>query len=131
MSSRLSSAQRSRLDSANSRLETETNPSSEDWAHGNDAVSLDSSGSSGHTSSVNTRPITGTGWDGYPQLNRTTTASSGSNLGFAKQNAVPKDPYDKARQQLERERKRAEEQGEVHRDESDDDDDDDDEEGPY
>lgn len=131
MSSRLSSVQRSQLNSANSRLETDTNPSSEDWAHGNDAISLVDSGSSGHTSATNARPVTGTGWDGYPQINRTTAASSGSNVGFARQNAVPKDPYIKAREQLARERKRAEEQDEVERDESDDDDDDHNEEGPY
>lgn len=117
LSSRLSSAQRSQLGSANDRLETETNPSSEDWALGNDAVSLVSSGSSSNKS----RPTTGTGWDAYDGVKRTTTASSDSKPGFAKQNAVPKDPFHKAAAQLEREVRRAQEQEEVVRDGSDDD----------
>lgn len=123
-SSRLSSAQRSRLESASDRLETETNPSSEDWALGNDAVSLVGSGNSAYSSN-NTRPTTGTGWDGFDGLKRTTTASSGSKVGFVKQNAVPKDPFDKAVAQYQRDLRRAQEQEEVVRDGSDDDSDDD------
>lgn len=118
-SSRLSSAQRSRLDSANSRIETDTNPASEDWFVGNDLVSVVGSGSSA-VSSSSTRPTTGTGWDGFTGINRTTaTPRSGSNVGFAKQNAVPKNPVEKAQAQYQREKKRDQEQEEVVRDESD------------
>lgn len=124
----MSSAQRSRLESANSRLETETNPSSENWALGNDAVSLNGSGNSAYSSN-DTRPTTGTGWDGFEGLKRTTTASSGSKAGFVRQNAVPKDPVEKARAQLQRDFRRTQEQDEVVRDGSDNDSDED--EDPY
>lgn len=126
--SRIGSIHQSHLGSANDRVETETNPASEDYAHGNDAISLASSGSSAY-SSDNTRPTTGTGWDGFEGIKRTTTASSGSKLGFAKQNAVPMDPVHKARAQLEREKRRTQDQDEVVRDDSEDDSDDDD--APY
>lgn len=131
-SARLSSVQRSQLESYDSRLETDTNPASDDPAYGNDAVGLGSSRSPSYSSaSTHARPVTGTAWDQFEGLNRSTTASgTGSKAGFVKQKAQPIDPKVKVHAQIAREQKRAEEQDEVVRDDSEDDDDDD-EEHPY
>lgn len=130
-SARLTSHQSSRPDSTDSRLETDTNPASEDPAFGNDKISLFSSRSSTCTSTNKAnRPTTGTAWDRFDGDGRTTTASvTGSKAGFARAKAKPVDLKEKVRAQIAREQKRAEEQDEVVRDESEDESDDD--ENPY
>lgn len=117
-SSRHSSVQQSRQSVSNSRYETDTNPGTSDYYAGNDALSL-GSGRSGNIS-TSSRPTTGTPWDGFRGVDRPTgTSRTGSNAGFAKQNAVPKSIVAKAAAQLDREQRRAQDQEEVVRDQSD------------
>lgn len=131
-SSRISSAmsaRRSQLSRCRQQYETDTNPGT-DVYQGNDEVSL---------------PGTHSGWsDGSSELSyqgsyhgngdysgsysgRSNVMARGRNVGFVKQNAVPRDKYQKAddtRQRNERIRQQQEEQAAIAESDSDDDDDD-------
>jgi len=126
-SSIASATHRSRsAQSQSDQYETDTNPGSPSWAHGNDAVSLAGTETS-RPSSTSNRIVTGTGWDGFAGDGRSTTARSvtsgrSNNPGFVKQNAVRKDVHQKVAEQLAREHERHQQEKEqVVRDESDDD----------
>ena len=123
-SSIASGSHRSRsAQSQSDQYETDTNPGSPSWAHGNDAVSLADTETS-RPSSTSTRIVTGTGWDGFAGDGRSTTGRSitsgrSNNPGFVKQNAVRKDVHQKVAEQLAREQERQQQEREqVERDES-------------
>lgn len=114
-SSAVSRTQPSRLSRAQSDLvETETNPGSTSWAHGNEAVSLSGSDYSG-VPSQSAGYANGAPWHDLTGDNRPRGALSGvskNSGGFVKQNAVAKDQYQKAREQMERETNRREQEEE-------------------
>lgn len=121
-----STSGRSRMSRAESeRLETETNPASDSWAHGNDALSFD--GSSDISTTVTGGRLTGTAWDGFDgdgrhRPARTVVSNRSNNSEWVKKNAVKKSVAEKAHQTIERERQRqALEEEQVERDDSDDD----------
>lgn len=97
--SRLSGSQ-----SGSERYETETNPGSDSWARGNDAISYNGSDYSTGTI-ASRRPLTGTAWDNFEgHIRQRGPSSLASRERFVKQNAVPKPQEQKAREQLQRER---------------------------
>lgn len=124
-SSTVSRAQPSRVSQVESnRYETETNPGSNPWVNGNEAVSLVGSEYSAVPSQGYGR-ATGTGWEGFPGGGRHRTTPSGvskNSGGFVKQGAVGKDIYQKATEQIERDKALKEQHEEkLQREDSDDD----------
>lgn len=93
------------------RYETETNPASDNWVDGNDAISYDGSAYTDGLSQAS-RPTTKTGWDNFrdgESFRHNAKTGSLRDRGWVKQGAVPKNPRDKAITQLHREEDRAKE----------------------
>lgn len=128
------SARRSQLSSSRHQYETDTNPGSNIY-DGNDEVSLPDTrhaewSDSGSGLSVRSS-LNGHGNLAGSPTGRSNMIARGRNTGFAKQNAVPRDKYQKAddtRQRNERIRQQQEEQAAIAESDSDDDGDD---EYPY
>ena len=125
--------------SYNDQYETETNPGSESWAYGNDAISLNCSDFSA-SASTHTRAQRGTrtGWDSFDGAGprphpRNHVAQPISGARFVKQNAVGKTVEERARDQLQRDESRRQHMSEQVRLDSsgDSDSDDEDDEDPY
>lgn len=127
--SRVSRSEISRAQSE--RYETETNPASENWIEGNDAISYDGSAYTDGLTETS-RPTTGTNWDNFRGDNgrrQTSKPGSKSDRGWVKQNAVPVSLHEKAAAERERQQRLQEHDDEVVRDS--DDEEDNEEDDPY